>query len=230
MKRLGILGGMGSQASAYFVNELVRQTPAKKDQDHIPFVLLNACNVPDRTTAIKAGNTTPVFDAIRPYLDECIQLGVDRFLMPCNTVHCVYNDVVDYFQTKQANIHCYHMVDSVMQHAKNKGIQSITLMATEGTMHSRLFHDHHHGVMINEPDSEQQGIITNLIHAKKSGANEDSNQEQFDALVATFLTDSDAVILGCTELPLYVKNNDPRLLCPMQVQIQTIVSEIVLAG
>ena len=76
MKRLGILGGMGSQASAYFVNALVCQTPAKKDQDHIPFVLLNACNVPDRTTAIKAGNTTPVFDAIRPYLDECIQLGV----------------------------------------------------------------------------------------------------------------------------------------------------------
>ena len=118
------------------------------------------------------------------------------------------------------------MVDGVMQHAKNKGIQSITLMATEGTMHSRLFHDHHHGVMINEPDSEQQGIITNLIQAKKSGANEDaSHQVQFDALVATFLTDSDAVILG-TELPLYVKNNDPRLLCPMQVQIQTIVSEI----
>ena len=76
MKRLAILGGMGSQASAYFVNELICQTPAKKDQDHIPFVLLNACNVPDRTTAIKAENTTSVFDAIRPYLDECIQLGV----------------------------------------------------------------------------------------------------------------------------------------------------------
>ena len=51
-------------------------------------------------------------------------------------------------------------------------------MATEGTMKliesptsmiPCLFHDHHHGVMINEPDSEQQGIITNLIQAKKSG-------------------------------------------------------------
>ncbi|RAP24695.1 hypothetical protein DID73_01040 [Candidatus Marinamargulisbacteria bacterium SCGC AG-343-K17] len=229
MKRLGILGGMGSQASAYFVSELVRQTPAKKDQDHIPFVLLNACNVPDRTTAIKAGNTAPVFNAIRPYLDDCIQLGVDSFVMPCNTVHCVYDDVVDYFKIKQADIHCYHMVDAVMQHAKNKDIQSVTLMATEGTMYSKLFHDHHHGVMINEPDSDQQNIITNLIHAKKSGGCDSSHQAQFDALVATFLMDSDAVILGCTELPLYVKNNDPRLMCPMQVQIQTIVSDFAPA-
>jgi len=133
--------------------------------------------------------------------------------------------VVDYFQTKQANIHCYHMVDAVMQHANNKGVQSVTLMATEGTMHSKLFHDHHHGVMINEPDSEQQGMITNLIHAKKSGECDASHQSQFDALVATFLMDSDAVILGCTELPLYVKHNDPGLLCPMQVQIQKIITD-----
>ena len=90
-----------------------------------------------------------------------------------------------------------------------------------------LFHDHHHGVMINEPDSEQQGIITNLIQAKKSVECDASHQLQFDALVATFLTDSDAVILGCTELPLYVKNNDPRLLCPMQVQIHQIITDFL---
>ena len=67
------------------------------------------------------------------------------------------------------------------------------------------------------PDSER--IITNLIQAKKSG------ECDALALVATFLTDSDAVILGCTELPLYVKNEHPQLLCPMQVQIHQIITD-----
>ena len=53
MKRLGIFGGMGPAASAEFVNRLVAQTPASCDQEHIPFVLWNNPQIPDRSTSLR---------------------------------------------------------------------------------------------------------------------------------------------------------------------------------
>ena len=227
MVNLGILGGMGPQASLHFISELIRQTPASFDQDHLPFVFVNACNVPDRTTAILAGNTQPVFDAIRPYLDHMIQCGVTAMVMPCNTVHCIYDDVVDYFKQQHANIHCYHMIDGVMRHAKQSGLSSVTLMATEGTIQTQLFHHHGHGVTINEPNKSDQRRISDLIAVRKSGWVDADHQKQFNELVAAFLKETDAVVLGCTELPLYVNQSHQRLLCPMQVQIQSILSDFL---
>ena len=167
-------------------------------------MLLNACRIPDRTLAIKAGNTQPVFDAIRPYLDQMIQLRVNAMVMPCNTVHCIYDDVVDYFKQNQPDIHCYHMIDGVMRHAKNEGVSSITLMATEGTIQTQLFHHYAHGVTINEPGKSDQRRISDLISARKSGSVDADHQKQFNELVGTFLTQSDDVVLSCTELPLYL--------------------------
>lgn len=51
-KTLGILGGLGPLATVYFANMLVQMTEAKKDQDHIPMIILNDAQIPDRTAFI----------------------------------------------------------------------------------------------------------------------------------------------------------------------------------
>ena len=68
MKRLGILGGMGPAASAEFITRLIRQTPATRDQDHIPFVLWNEPRIPDRSTSMRNGDDNPL-----PYLIDGVQ-------------------------------------------------------------------------------------------------------------------------------------------------------------
>ena len=83
---LGILGGMGPAATAEFLKEVTRQTPAACDQDHFPSISLSDVLVPDRTTAILGG-----FDNVTPRLKEdcnkLISWGVDAIASPCNTAH-----------------------------------------------------------------------------------------------------------------------------------------------
>lgn len=62
---LGILGGMGPEATANLYQEIVRLTPAQKDQDHIPTLIFSFPQVPDRTTAIRNQDRSIV-----PYLVE----------------------------------------------------------------------------------------------------------------------------------------------------------------
>ncbi len=55
MEKLGVIGGMGAEATSYYYDQVVRHTAAACDQDHIDMVVLSKSTMPDRTLAIKTG-------------------------------------------------------------------------------------------------------------------------------------------------------------------------------
>ena len=59
-KAIGILGGMGPEATAKFFELVVRNTRARRDQDHVPVIVCDLPQVPDRTPAILRGGPSPV--------------------------------------------------------------------------------------------------------------------------------------------------------------------------
>ena len=61
-KILGVIGGMGPEATAYFYEEIIAHTGALKDQDHIDMVILSHASMPDRTEAIIS--FVPVFPTL----------------------------------------------------------------------------------------------------------------------------------------------------------------------
>ena len=60
--KLGILGGMGPQATELFYRRVVELTAAVKDQEHIETLILSDTKMPDRTAAILSGDTAPVYE------------------------------------------------------------------------------------------------------------------------------------------------------------------------
>ena len=67
-KILGVIGGMGPEATAYFYEEVIAHTRALKDQDHIDMVILSHASMPDRTGAINSGEHDELLAAIRSAL------------------------------------------------------------------------------------------------------------------------------------------------------------------
>ena len=59
--KLGILGGMGPQATQVFYQFVLDRTDAAKDQEHLPAVILSDTGMPDRTAAILSGDTEGVY-------------------------------------------------------------------------------------------------------------------------------------------------------------------------
>ncbi|NCY26523.1 MAG: aspartate/glutamate racemase family protein, partial [Alphaproteobacteria bacterium] len=85
-KMLGVLGGMGPLASAEFMRSLTLQTPALRDQDHLPAILVSDVRVPDRTAARLGTGPDPL-----PALLRGIRIlegaGCGAIAIPCNTAH-----------------------------------------------------------------------------------------------------------------------------------------------
>ena len=84
MERLGVIGGMGPEATSYFYDQVIAHTAAERDQDHIDMVVLSHASMPDRTRAILTGETGPLLDAMRADTRALEALGCAHIAIPCN--------------------------------------------------------------------------------------------------------------------------------------------------
>ena len=69
MEKLGVIGGMGAEATSYYYDQVVRHTAAACDQEHIDMVVLSKSTMPDRTLAIKTGEHAKLLATMK----ECAQ-------------------------------------------------------------------------------------------------------------------------------------------------------------
>ncbi|MFP1983051.1 aspartate/glutamate racemase family protein [Lonsdalea quercina] len=83
---IGVLGGMGPLATADLVQKIIVSTPADRDQDHVPLVVWNVPQIPDRQKALAGTGPSPL-----PVLLKAIralnQLPLSHIVIPCNTAH-----------------------------------------------------------------------------------------------------------------------------------------------
>jgi aspartate racemase len=223
MKRLGILGGMGPAASAEYVVRLIQQTPASCDQEHIPFVLWNNPQIPDRSTSLRNQDDRPL-----PFLLEGIQIlkaaRCDLIVIPCNTAHFWYDDMV------KLKVPIVHIVDSVADALRDvDAVGTIGVMGTQATVELGLYQyklNKAGWTCIVPSKEEMDNIVQPAIDLIKSG---DMSQAYdmfilvIDSLIARGAT---AVVLGCTEIPLAV-NQNTRDAVPLINSIDSLVKSAI---
>ena len=211
MKKLGILGGMGPAASAEFVNRLIAQTSASCDQEHIPFVLWSDPRVPDRSTSLRNKDDLPLSWLLNG-IQGLKSAGCNCIVIPCNTAHFWFDEM-----KKQAswNSKIIHIVDSVVDALQcvNVTNSTIGIIGTQATIELGLYQYKLNKLGWNciTPTKEEMNTLVqpaiNLIKA--------NNNEAAQPLIMTVvnrLIDSGAkaVVLGCTELPLAVKQTEEK--------------------
>jgi aspartate racemase len=200
-RMIGILGGMGPEATADFFREILRLTPAQKDQDHIPVLIHSDPRVPERTSAILYGGEDPVPFLIRAAV-TLEKAGAGILAMPCNTAH--------YFLPRlqpAVRIPILNMIEETYQAIRGRigEAASVGLLATKGTILSGVYGDvfARHGMTILAPDEEDQTRIEESIFMIKAGTYDGSRQNIFESIGARLMeAGASAIILGCTEIPL----------------------------
>ena len=206
MKRLGILGGMGPAAGAEFVVRLIQQTPATCDQEHIPFVLWNNPQIPDRSTSMRAGDNKPL-----PFLLEGIRglksAGCDVIVIPCNTAHFWFNDII------KINIGTIHIVDSVASALRDTNITNTTIgvMGTQATVELGLYQtilNARGWNCITPSEEEMSTLVQPAIDLVKAGDMVKSHAMLMSVVDSLISRGARAVVLGCTEIPLAVREDN----------------------
>ena len=91
-KIIGILGGMGPEATAHFYFKLIKATPSKTDQDHFRVIMDSNSKIPDRTSAKSGNGENPVPALIETAKTlECAK--VDVACIPCITAHYFIDEI-----------------------------------------------------------------------------------------------------------------------------------------
>ncbi|MDR2883852.1 MAG: amino acid racemase [Deferribacteraceae bacterium] len=214
MKTLGILGGMGPEATLDLFRKIVELTPAKRDQDHLHIVIDNYAQIPDRTANILAGGEDPL-----PYLVEGAKrlesAGVDAIIMPCNTAH--------YFLPRiklQVDMPFISIIDSavaevatIAPHAK-----SVLPISTTGTKSTRLYEDAllAAGYTVPETPKDIQDEIMYCIYegVKKGETLQVVNRFQRAIEYIDSEIKPDVLISACTEIPIlmpHITTNTPTV-------------------
>src|SRR5690625_7144785 len=92
-KKLGVIGGMGPEATSYFFEEFVVHTKADKDQAHIDTIILNHATLPDRSKDILTGNVAELLNALILDSQFLETLGVCHIAIIFTTSHTWYQDL-----------------------------------------------------------------------------------------------------------------------------------------
>jgi aspartate racemase len=202
MKRLGILGGMGPAASAEFVARLIKQTPATCDQEHIPFVLWNNPQIPDRSTSMRNGDNRPLLSLLQG-IQALKTVGCDHIVIPCNSAHFWYNDMT------KMGVPIIHIVDSIADKLRSLHLENVTIgiLGTQGTIEHGLYQLRlqSQGWQCLVPDrSEMDFFVQPAIDLIKAGKIQESQLLLMKVIHSLINRGAEAIVLGCTELPLSI--------------------------
>lgn len=210
MKTLGILGGMGPEASVRFLELVIRNTEAAGDRDHIPAVLYSRPQIPDRQTAILYGGESPA-----PWLIQGVAAleaaGADILVMPCVTAHHFWPQVAARARRPFVNI-----LEEALRELREirPDIRTIGLLATTGTLRTRVVHAVFEpaGLKILRPsDEDQEQVMTAVFGTEgvKAGTVEGRPREIIRAAAGRLIdAGAEAVMAGCTEIPLVLRDDD----------------------
>ncbi len=208
--KIGVVGGVGPAATVDFMDKIVRNTPAGRDQEHIKLVVEQNPQIPDRTKNL-------IGDGIDPTIalySTCKRLEADEadiIAIPCNTAHAFVERIQPYLSIPIVNM-LFETAECIRR--EHQSCRRIGLLATSGTIGSRVYHDAiaDAGFDLIVPDEENQKRVMNAIYGPrgvKAGFTEgECVEDLLLALTSLVVRGADAIVLGCTELPLLLKQNE----------------------
>ena len=217
---LGVLGGMGPEATVDFMEEVIDLTPADRDQDHIEMMVVNDPKIPDRTEAILEDGESPVPKLGRD-TRKLESLGSDMIAVPCNTFHYFIDDVRDF-----VNIPIINMIEETGNYLMENGASKVGLLSTSGTVKTRIYHDvlEPKGLTLITPDDLSKEMrATYLVKAGEKDESRDILMEEANDLLDR---GADTIIAGCTEIPLVLKDVEFELVNPTRILAMKVVKEI----
>lgn len=206
MKTIGILGGMGPEATLHLFKLIIKETPAKNDQEHLKIIIYNNPKVPDRTAFILGKGESPL-----PYLIEGAKFldssGCEIIVMPCNTAHYFYDEIVKVVRGK-----FLHLLNETAKEVMDSGIEDVGILATTGTLKTGLWQKAL-GKKINiiYPNKrEQEELVMKAIYGEegiKAGLKRKARRLLIEAGESLIEKGAKAIIAGCTEVSVVMELN-----------------------
>ncbi len=218
--KIGIVGGAGPYAGLDLSEKLLQQTKAKSDQDYLPTLLISTPElIEDRTDFLLGKTTNNPAHAIYTNLRDLEALGVTVAGIACNTAHApkIRNVLLEKLKVSESKLKLLDMISETAEFVRNdcQEVNTIGVLSTIGTWKAGFYPDllEDYGFEVLTLNEQQQQhlhneALFNPVYGIKVQAYPVSVQAR-DALLEGVHTlekmGAQAIILGCTEIPLGIK-------------------------
>jgi aspartate racemase len=210
VKTIGILGGMGPEATLLFYEKIVKLTKAEKDQEHIPTLIYSNTKIPDRTSCILKGKHEKIIKELQKSAKILERGGVDFITIPCNTTHYYIKEIKE-----SIKIPVLDMIKETAKHIHEeyKEEKKVVLLATSGTIFSQLYQNKfkNFGIKIIIPEKKvQEEEVMIAIYNVKANKQLEKSRRLIEKVMKNLRKRHKikVIILGCTELPLLFRDEE----------------------
>ncbi len=213
---LGILGGLGPMASAYFYEMITEHTKVERDQDHIDIILSSRATTPDRTDFIMGRSAESPVPAMIEDAKALEQFGARAIVIPCNTAHYFIDQV-----RASVTVPVPSIIKETAHFVRTVGKKKAGILATEGTVFAGAYQsaldDEQVEWMI--PDADAQAALMRIIYDNVKRGIRVEPKMLYEAARPLTEAGCDCLILGCTELSVAAREcrEDPLFVDSLEV-------------
>lgn len=224
-KTIGILGGMGPEASANLYSKIIKYTQQKygavQDSEYPPIIIYSLPLLGFDETGIVDKNLVkkPLIEGVK----KLENAGCDLIIIDCNTVHIFYDDMQSAVRIPILNI-----IEETKKIVIDSGYKKVGLLASESTNETKLYQKEfaESGIEVISPDEEQQKVLTRVIKHVMGG-----NQKTIDVIALKNIIEdyikrgAEAIVIGCTEISLVINqtHTNIKLFDTVEIMIRSAV-------
>jgi len=200
LKTVGILGGMGPEATVDLMQRVIRATPAADDGDHVRMLVDNNPAVPSRIAALIEGTGISPAPTLRAMAENLVAQGADFLAMPCNTAHHYLGEIAAGLSVPFLNM--VELAAQTLAQSEPR-VRRVGLLASSALRKIELYEPSLQArqMEVLYPREAEQGRLMTLIRAVKAGG---ATREQGLSLQAAArdleARGADVLLIACTEL------------------------------
>ena len=210
MKKIGLIGGITPESTVLYYQILNRLNANQLGKTHSAELIITSFDFGQISQLVEKGRWDLLNKKMAEAGTNLENAGASCILICANTMHLCIDSV-----RKVVRIPVIHIADSTAKEIQKKGIQKVALLGTKYTMEKDFFRDilNKHAIETIIPDVEERDEIHRIIYDELAqGEFKKSSKEKYLKIIdSLILKGAKGIILGCTEIPLLINQNDVSL-------------------
>ena len=208
MKTIGLLGGMSWESSIEYyriINETVKD---RLGGLHSAKSLMYSVDFAEIEKLQHVGDWEALTQAMIDAAKHLEKGGADLLVICTNTMHKMAPEV-----SAAINIPLLHIADAAADAIKTQKLQIVGLLGTRFTMEGDFYRgklEKDHGLKVLIPDNDELEIVHRIIYDElvQGVIREESRNVYLEVIAGLQSLGAEGVVLGCTEIPLLIKQSD----------------------
>ncbi|MHA1435239.1 MAG: aspartate/glutamate racemase family protein [Candidatus Heimdallarchaeota archaeon] len=210
VKKIGIIGGLSPESTVEYYKIITRKYNEQKGKNAFPELTIESLDLQEFTDLMIANDLTKVLNFLLAAAESLMKSGAELIILATNTPHIVFNELA-----KKVKVPMLSIMEATGEAIKKQGLQKIGLIGTRFTMNSSYYQDalEKYDIEVITPTQEDKKIIDTIIYSELTYhiLTDESRQRYLQVIERLQQKGAQGIILGCTEIPLLVKQEDCKI-------------------